>query len=174
MGPCGRTRGLGGRPPHAGQQHLDIVTFSANVRRLPQDVTAVIGEMTVGQQVSSGSRLQGLRVLAAEDEPMLLLALEDLLDELGCHVVGSAATVAQALEMGTSKDFDVAILDVSLARETVDAAARAIVARGIPIVLATGHGASDVGVRLGAASVLEKPYTPEALQKALVSAVFPV
>jgi len=144
------------------------------VRQLSRHLTVVVGEMTMDQQASSGSRLQGLRVLAAEDEPMLLLALEDMLDEFGCHVVGSAATVAQALEMGTSKDFDVAILDVSLARETVDAAARAIVARGIPIVLATGHVASDVGVRLGAASVVEKPYTSEALQKALVSAVFRV
>jgi CheY-like chemotaxis protein len=144
------------------------------VRQLSRDLTVVVGEMTMDQQLSSGSRLQGLRVLAAEDEPMLLMALEDMLGDFGCHVVGSAATVAQALEMGTSKEFDVAILDVSLARETVDAAAHAIVARGIPIVLATGHVASDVAVRLGAASVVEKPYTPEALQKALVTAVFRV
>lgn len=127
--------------------------------------------MTVNENASSNSGLQGLRVLAAEDEPMLLMALEDMLDELGCKVVGSATTVAQALEMGSSKDFDVAILDVNLARETVEPAARAIRARGIPIVLVTGNVASDIGVRLGAASVVEKPYMPEALQKALASAV---
>jgi CheY-like chemotaxis protein len=157
---------------YAGQQLSDVVLFL--IRRATMVVRCgVVGEMTMDQQASSSGQLQGLRVLAAEDEPMLLMALEDMLDEFGCHVVGSAATVAQALEMGTSKDFDVAILDVNLARETVDPAARAIVARGIPVVLATGHVASDVGVRLGAASVVEKPYTPAALQKALVSAVFP-
>jgi CheY-like chemotaxis protein len=127
--------------------------------------------MKSDQEGSSSERLQGLRVLTAEDEPMLLLALEDMLGDLGCRVVGSAATVAQALELGMSQEFDVAVLDVSLARETVEPAARAIVARGIPIVLATGHIGSDIAVRLGAASVVEKPYTTEALQEALVSAV---
>lgn len=127
--------------------------------------------MTVDGMASSNGGLRGLRVLAAEDEPMLLMALEDMLDEFGCQVVGSAATVAQALEMGTSKDFDVAILDINLAHETVEPAARAIMARGIPIILATGHVGSDIGVRFGAVSVVEKPYTLEALQKALASAV---
>lgn len=127
--------------------------------------------MKSDQEGPSSGRLRGLRVLTAEDEPMLLLALEDMLGDLGCRVVGSAATVAQALELGTSQEFDVAVLDVSLARESVEPAARAIVARGIPIVLATGHVGSDVGVRLGAASVVEKPYTAQALQEALVAAV---
>jgi CheY-like chemotaxis protein len=127
--------------------------------------------MKLEQEESSRDRLHGLRVLAAEDEPMLLLALEDMLGDLGCQVVGSASTVAQALELGRSQEFDVAVLDVSLARETVDPAARAIVARGIPIVLATGHMGSDIGVKLGAASIVEKPYSTEALQQALLSAV---
>lgn len=116
-------------------------------------------------------RLQGLRVLTAEDEPILSLALDDMLDDLGCRVVGNAATLAQALELGASEEFDIAVLDVSLARESVDPAARAIVARGIPVVLATGHVGSDVAGRLGAASVVEKPYTAEALQDALISAL---
>jgi CheY-like chemotaxis protein len=127
--------------------------------------------MELEQEASSLDLLRGLRVLAAEDEPMLLLALEDMLGDLGCRVVGSAATVAQALELGTSQEFDVAVLDVSLARETVEPAARAIVARGIPVVLATGHVGSDVAVRLGAAGVVEKPYSADALQKALANAV---
>jgi CheY-like chemotaxis protein len=116
-------------------------------------------------------RLHGLRVLTAEDEPILSIALEDMLDDLGCSVVGSASTLAQALEMGAHAAFDIAVLDVSLARENVDSAARAIVARGIPVVLATGHTTSDVGARLGAASVVEKPYTSETLQKALLAAL---
>jgi CheY-like chemotaxis protein len=127
--------------------------------------------MKLEQKASSGDRLRGLRVLTAEDEPMLLLALEDMLDDLGCRVVGSASTVAQALELGTNQQFDVAVLDVSLSRETVEPAARAIVARGIPVVLATGHVGSDIATKLGAASIVEKPYTAEALQRALMSAV---
>jgi len=128
-------------------------------------------DMTGDEKASSSGGLRGVRVLAAEDEPMLLMALEDMLGEFGCEVVACATTVTQALEMGSSKEFDVAILDVNLARETVEPAALAIQARGIPIVLVTGHVASDIGARFGAASVVEKPYTPDALQKALTSAM---
>ena len=123
------------------------------------------------RQATARDRLHGLRVLTAEDEPILSIALEDMLDNLGCSVVGSASTLAQALEMGAHAAFDIAVLDVSLARENVDSAARAIVARGIPVVLTTGHTTSDVGARLGAASVVEKPYTSETLQKALLAAL---
>jgi CheY-like chemotaxis protein len=127
--------------------------------------------MSSGEEPSPRDRLQGLRVLIAEDEPMISLVLEDMLGDLGCHVAGSATTLAQTLDLGATASFDIAILDVSLARENVDSAAQAIAARGIPVVLATGHLATDVAARLGAASVVQKPYTTEALRDALIEAL---
>ena len=117
------------------------------------------------------ARLQGLRVLTAEDEPLLSIALEDMLGELGCHVVASAATLAQALEFGSGTAFDIAVLDVSLGSEKIYPAADAIAARGIPVVLATGHSFSDVSVRMGVNGVIEKPFTSMALEKALLDAL---
>lgn len=121
--------------------------------------------------IRADARLQGLRVLTAEDEPLLSIALEDMLGELGCHVVASAATLAQALEFGSGRAFDIAVLDVSLGSEKIYPAADAISARGIPVVLATGHSSSDTSVRMGANGVIEKPFTSKTLEKALLDAL---
>jgi CheY-like chemotaxis protein len=131
----------------------------------------MVGSMSRRQLASSHDQLQGIRVLTAEDEPILSIALEEMLDDLGCRVVASASTLTQALELGTHTAFDIAVLDISLADEKVDQAAHVIVARGIPVVLTTGHSLSDAGAGLGAASVIEKPYTSDTLQKALLTAL---
>ncbi len=112
--------------------------------------------------------LQDMRVFLAEDEPMLLMELEENLGDLGCKVVGAAARVSEALELLASQDFDVAILDVRLRDSTIEPVGDALVKRGTPFIIATGDSSAELLRRFPGAPVLNKPYSVEDLRKALL------
>lgn len=121
---------------------------------------------------SDSQALAGLKVLAVEDEGMLLMALEDMLSDLGCEVVATAATVSEALAAVESKEFRLAILDVSLGKEKIDPVAQAVAAKRVPVVFATGHDVSEVARRFGPdCAVTEKPYTSNSLKRAVTRAL---
>ena len=98
--------------------------------------------------------LKGVRVLLVEDEALLLIELQDILADLGAVIVGSAAQVAQALELAHNADFDVAILDVNLGSQRIDGVAKVIAARGIPLVFATSRRSVVVSPRIRVPSSL--------------------
>jgi CheY-like chemotaxis protein len=107
--------------------------------------------------------LSGRRVLVVEDEMMVLLLIEDMLSDLGCESVTTAATVDQALALMNGRVFDVAMLDVNLNGQKNYPVADALAARDIPFVFATGY--SDHVTREGypGRPVLKKPFKFEAL-----------
>ena len=76
-----------------------------------------------------------------EDETLVAMLVEDTLLDAGARVIGPVATVAEAL---------------------------ALVARGVPFVVASGYGASGVPARHTGVPVLAKPYAPEELTAMLV------
>jgi len=94
------------------------------------------------------SFLDGKRILVVEDEALIAAMVEDMLMELGATVVGPASSIAQALVLVNSDDFDAAVLDVNIRSEQVDPIADILMARNVPIVFATGYGASAHGVRV--------------------------
>jgi CheY-like chemotaxis protein len=112
----------------------------------------------------------GLRVLVVEDEPMLSLALQDMLADLGCVVAGTAARLEQALRLARELTFDIAMLDIDLGGKRVDPVAAAVCARRLPVVFVTGYG-EDGAPRDLLGPVLEKPYEAADLQRALGQAL---
>ncbi|MDP9138589.1 MAG: response regulator [Pseudomonadota bacterium] len=124
------------------------------------------------QRLAPGG-LKGLRVLIAEDEPILSLLLEEMLSELGCRVSRAVTKVAQALEVLAADTFDVALFDLKLHDESIEPAADVCLARGIPLVFATGYSPSGLAQRFSSFPVIEKPYTLDDLQRALLNAVAP-
>ena len=58
--------------------------------------------------------LSGRRVLVVEDEMLVLIMIEDMLADLGCESVTSAATVDKAVALIDAQVFDVALLDMNL------------------------------------------------------------
>ena len=85
--------------------------------------------------------LAGLRVLVVEDEMMVSMLIEDMLQDLGCKVVGPASRLEEAIELANNEELDCAVLDVNLGGgETVFPQAEALRARGVPFVFATGYG----------------------------------
>ena len=87
--------------------------------------------------------MSGLKVLLIEDEGLVAMTMEDMLDDLGCEVVGSFGAVGPALEwLAGAPQFDGALLDVNLGGEMVYPVADALLALGAPFVFTTGYGAS--------------------------------
>jgi CheY-like chemotaxis protein len=113
--------------------------------------------------------LAGARVLIVEDEGMVAILLEDMLEDLGCVVAASVATVARAEEVVRSTPVDVALLDVNLAGETTADFARALTQHPIPIVFSTGYGSNGVPTDLRNWPVLAKPFEPGDLRQAIES-----
>lgn len=114
--------------------------------------------------------LSGLRVLAVEDEPMLMLALQDLLADFGCDVVGAAARLEPAMKLARELEFDLAVLDVNLAGMRIDSVAETVKERGLPMVFITGYTGEFLG-RPATGPVVEKPYNAAELQQALMTAL---
>lgn len=109
--------------------------------------------------------LAGRSVLVVEDEMVILMMLEDMLADLGCTSVVTAASVAQALAEIELHVFDAAMLDSNLGGISSDAVADALAERGVPFFFATGQkkrGASDPHPDR---PVLKKPFRIEALRE---------
>ena len=118
-----------------------------------------------------GSHLAGIRALVAEDEPLLLMLLTEMLADLGCLVTGSATQVAQAMRLARVDNADVAILDVNLGGMDIGPLIDILQTLAVPVVLATGYDAREIAKRFPRAGLLPKPYTLESLRRALVLAL---
>jgi len=111
----------------------------------------------------------GARVLIVEDEIVVALFLEDLLAEFGYEVAGIVSHLDDA--MGRPNDYDIAVLDVHLNGRNVFDFADRLAARGTPFVFATGYGARGIPDRHCARPVLQKPFRPDELKRALKEVV---
>ena len=107
--------------------------------------------------------LSGRRVLVVEDEMLVLIMIEDMLADLGCKSVASAATVEKALALINAQVFDVALLDMNLNGNDSHPVAEALVARGVPFVYSTGNTAPSLRDGYSDRTVLKKPFKHEEL-----------
>lgn len=97
------------------------------------------------------------RVLVVEDEPVLALALEDMLTDLDFDVVGPAFHLDTALKLARTASLDAAVLDINLAGERSYPVADVLKRRGIPYLFATGYGALRAAAHADSVLVA-KPY----------------
>lgn len=102
--------------------------------------------------------------LVVEDSFMVLMGLEALLEQHGVEIVGTAATVAQALALAASTTPDCAILDVNLDGEMIFPVADLLIGRGVPVIITTGYSPREtLPARFAAVPTLQKPYEARAL-----------
>lgn len=114
--------------------------------------------------------LAGKRILIVEDEPFVAMAIEDMLGDLGAHVVGPAGSVAEAFDALSAHPVDAAILDINLGTERSNSIATQLRLSGTPFIFATGYGKTDSADR-GDEPIVEKPYRVEAITAALTEAL---
>ena len=98
------------------------------------------------------------RVLLVEDEAIVAILMEDLLDELGCKVVATAADLDGAIAAARTGQFDLAFLDVNLRGVPVYPVAEVLRARAIPFAFVTGYGSTGVDAAGVEAPILQKPF----------------
>jgi PAS domain S-box-containing protein len=103
------------------------------------------------------AKVDGMRILIVEDSLLLSLELESGLVEAGAVVVGQATDVAEGLVMA-ALPMDAAVLDANLNGESVAPVARALEARGIPFIFATGYGDNISAPQGFSAPFIRKPY----------------
>jgi CheY-like chemotaxis protein len=108
--------------------------------------------------------LAGLRVMIAEDEPLIALDLQEVLGEAGAEVVGPYGTVPAALGAAARETISVAVLDVRLGRDTVRDVAEMLDQRGVPMLFYSGQALpDDLRKRFAHAAVLVKPVRYQAM-----------
>jgi CheY-like chemotaxis protein len=115
--------------------------------------------------------LSDRRVLVIEDEMLVLMMIEDMLADLGCKSISTAATVDKALALIAARDFDAAMLDMNLNGRDSHSVAEALVAKGVPFIYSTGNGGPDVKEGYPDRPVLKKPFKYEDLVELLTRLV---
>jgi CheY-like chemotaxis protein len=113
------------------------------------------------------------RVLLVEDEMLVVWLLEDMLADLGCAVVGPAASVNQALAMIDAEAIDAAVLDLNLNGQMSYPVAEALAAHGVPFVISTGYDKDTLPDDYRARPVLQKPMQRSELSDALAKLLTP-
>lgn len=119
----------------------------------------------------AGKQLKGLRVFIVEDESLIMMLLEDILDDLGCKVVASALNLRQALEAAATTEVDVAILDINLNGDPIYPVAERLAERGIPLIFASGYGATTLPEGWKTRPTLPKPFSADQVAVALRTAL---
>lgn len=113
------------------------------------------------------SEASKLKVLIIEDESIVAMMIEDLIVDMGHEVVGTAGRLEQAQKLATELALDFAIVDVNLNGQLTYPVAETLKARGVPFVFATGYGAQGLKDEWKQSPVLQKPFQPEDLTRAI-------
>lgn len=111
-----------------------------------------------------------LKVLIVEDESIVAMMIEDLIADMGHEVAGTAGRLEQALFFARELAIDFAIVDVNLNGQLTYPVAEALRSRGVPFVFATGYGVQGLKDEWKQNPVLEKPFQPEELTRAIKAA----
>jgi DNA-binding response OmpR family regulator len=127
------------------------------------------------KEAPSAAPVRPLRVLIADDEPMVRDVIAMYLEEDG-HEVTAAADGREALEKFDAAQFDLVLTDRSMPEMNGDELAREVKQRNpsIPVLLLTGYGdlmTSEGEKPEGVDTIISKPFTLESLRQAFRGAM---
>ncbi|WP_292292938.1 response regulator [Marivita sp.] len=115
--------------------------------------------------------LSGKRVLVVDDEWLIALDVQDIIEGLGCSVMGPVASASAALELISTDPPDCAVLDVHILNGTSEPIAAALQKRGCPFVVVTAYQRSHLTGALCDAPMLIKPIDERELERTLAGLV---
>jgi DNA-binding NarL/FixJ family response regulator len=120
--------------------------------------------------------LMAPRALIVEDEPLIAADLKATLHRLGLEVCGLTSNPREAVELATSRQPDVVLMDIYLDNDSqgIKAAKWLRSACGIPVLFVTGHSDRDTIARirelLPEVHLCAKPVAPHRLAEAIAQA----
>ncbi|PTR19986.1 response regulator receiver domain-containing protein [Cereibacter azotoformans] len=111
-----------------------------------------------------------MRILYLEDEAIIAMETVETLREMGFEQIDMAYSLPAAERFVADARPDIALLDVNLShgRTSFDLGSR-LLGEGVPVVFDTGYASSSLPAD-PRATVIEKPVTPSALERALSQA----
>lgn len=112
------------------------------------------------------------RILIIEDEALIALMIEEMVQELGYRVSGTANTIAMAKQEFAKRNYDAALLDINIGGRYHAETADHLLGRGIPFAFVTGYDYL-VDPRHEKIPVLQKPFEPAHLCALLEELVGP-
>lgn len=110
------------------------------------------------------------QVLIVEDEALIAMHLEDLLSDMGHHVVACLARIDEATKYAEQAEIDFAILDINLGGVKSFPVAEVLRRRRIPFVFASGYGSDGLAEEFRDEITLQKPYEPRQLERMIMEA----
>ena len=113
-------------------------------------------------------RLLAPRVLVVEDEIPVALLIEDMVGELAYEIAAIVPRLEDAMQYKDGDNFDIAILDVHLNGKMVFPFAVELEEREIPFLFVTAYGPRGVPDRFRHHHILQKPFGPLELRRALM------
>lgn len=114
-------------------------------------------------------KLDGRLVLVVEDEPIIGLALEDMLGDAGAKAV-IAERVDDAFSIVERQKIGAAILDVNVHGVRTYGLAERLARAGVPFIFATGYGDMSHPTEFAAVPTVTKPYNLQEIERALTVA----
>ena len=119
--------------------------------------------------------MDSLRIIIADDEPIIRLDLRKTLENMGHQVVGEAGDGAKAIELARDLKPDIIILDIKMPEMDGIDAAKIVTTEGIaPVLLLTAYSQKDLVDRAKDAGVfayLVKPFKEADLLPAMEIAI---
>jgi CheY-like chemotaxis protein len=115
----------------------------------------------------TAAALNGRRILVVEDEYLPSLVMVQMIEDLGGTAVGPVARTDQALALARSEALDGAVLDVRLNGGFSYAVADELMAKGLPVVFATGYDASMLPPRFANITLVRKPFSIVTVERTL-------
>lgn len=119
--------------------------------------------------------MESLRIVIADDEPIIRLDLRKTLENMGHQVVGEAGDGARAIEVAREMKPDIVILDIKMPELDGIDGAKVITTEGIaPVLLLTAYSQKDLVDRAKDAGVfayLVKPFKEADLLPAMEIAI---
>ncbi len=103
--------------------------------------------------------VENCRILVVEDDLTIAVLIEEVLQDIGCTVVGPVGKLDAALRLASEEDLDAAILDVTIRGGKVFPVVQRLQARGVPFALASGYGDWALPEALQNQPRLVKPFT---------------
>src|SRR5258707_15188874 len=86
--------------------------------------------------------MTGASIILVEDEALIRMMLADMIEELGHRVVAEAGNIQVGQALAQAAIFDLAVLDINIARYSISPVAEIIDGRGLPFLFVTGDGAA--------------------------------
>ena len=112
-----------------------------------------------GNVISLSVRLDRIRVLLVEDEPLIALDCETILRQLGVGQILCATNVADAHAAIERESFDVAILDIAVGDSDSLQLSQRLAELSIPIGFMSGYRNEDLPEMLRGRPFVSKPFT---------------